>query len=127
MENPQTDFGRYDLNVGQGELEALEDVGPSEPAMKVKPSPSPSEPTNPERELRNLTRMPYMSWCMICVEIRGKHSPHYATKDRRHAIQLDSGFMSLKERPREYATILTAIDTRTQLSREKLRSCLKIW
>ena len=44
-------------------------------ARKPKALTSPLEPTQQERELHNLTHLPYRSWCEICVKAKGKETP----------------------------------------------------
>ena len=45
-------------------------------ARKPKALTSPLEPTQQERELHNLTHLPYRSWCEICVKAKGPKKLH---------------------------------------------------
>ena len=67
-ENVEKPSGRYDDIVAPHELQA-EDVPlmPSAAAARPRALPSPSEPSEQERELHNLTHLPYRSWCPVCV------------------------------------------------------------
>ena len=114
MEKPS---GRYGDIVAPHELQA-EDVPlmPSAAAARPRALPSPSEPSEQERELHNLTHLPYRSWCPVCVQSKGRHSPHKAIKDRKAVLHIDFGFLSSKEAPGDYITVFTAIDTRTQMA-----------
>ena len=53
------------------EHECLEMVSPSQLAKKPKALPSPSEPSKHERELHNLTHLPYRTWVsLVCFSKR---------------------------------------------------------
>ena len=43
----------------------------SEEALVPKTLQTPKEPTQEERELHNLTHMPYRAWCPLCVRCKG--------------------------------------------------------
>ena len=85
----------------------------------------PAAPTLAERQLHELTHQPYRDWCPICVQARGRQSPHLKKVDKRPCIQIDYAFVSDRniqatDTPaadgRTRATILTAIDTATGLT-----------
>jgi hypothetical protein len=46
----------------------------------------PVEPTPQERELHNLTHIPFQSWCTICVKAKGRADHH--KKQIRHQFSL---------------------------------------
>ena len=75
--------------------------------------PVPDPPTEAERELHNLTHMPFRAWCPICVKARGLPTQHRQAYDRKPVIQVDYGFITPKQGGR--VTILSAIDVATGL------------
>ena len=109
--------GKFDYIADPRELQ-VEDIPlqPSEQALKAKGLPSPAEATQRERELHELTHLPYRRWCLVCLQAKGKHLPHHALKDRHPVIQIDFAFLSTKEQPGLSITIVTAVDVRTQMS-----------
>ena len=109
-EHIQQPTGRADGIVNDGEFLA------SEATLRPRSLPAPHDPSEQERELHNLTHLPFRRWCSTCVQGKGKHSIHPKLKDRKPVIQVDYAFLSTKEEPGVHATILTAIDVRTQLS-----------
>ena len=77
---------------------------------------SPNESNKQERELHDLTHLPYRRWCTVCVPAKGKQSLHPATQDRKPAIQIDFACMSTEEQPGTAVTIFTGIDVRAQFA-----------
>ncbi len=102
--------------MDEHELQEEADVMPSESARRPKSLPSPSEPSKQERDLHELTHLPFRIWCEHCVQAKGKHSPHPSLQDRRPVIQIDFAFLTTKEHPTSSIAILTGVDVRTQLS-----------
>ena len=64
-------------------------------ARKPKALTSPLEPTQQERELHNLTHLPYRSWCEICVKAKGKetHPEETWTDNRSSKLSMRSGVL----------------------------------
>ena len=58
--------------------------------------PTPHEPTEQERQLRDLTHMPYRAWCPTCVACKGKADYHKQIFDKRPVVQIDYCFMVRK-------------------------------
>ena len=81
-------------------------------ARKPKALTSPLEPTQQERELHNLTHVPYRSWCEICVKAKGKETPSRRNLDRQPVIQVDYCFLTTGDGC-PTATVLTAVDIQT--------------
>ena len=79
--------------------------------------PAPTPPTDAERELHNLSHMPFRAWCPICVKSRGLPTQHRQVYDRKPLIQVDYGFIAPKSGdPGELVTVLSAIDVTTGLT-----------
>ena len=57
---------------------------------------APQEPTEQERELHNLTHMPYRAWCPLCVKRKGRQDYHKQVYDKRPVIQVDYCFLARK-------------------------------
>ena len=47
---------------------------------------APQEPTDQERELHNLTHMPYRAWCPLCVKRKGRQDYRKQVYDKRLVI-----------------------------------------
>ena len=68
------------------QLEAQEpEAGERKPAKMN----DPKEPTEEEKRIHDLTRLPYRSWCKHCVRGRGTNAPHKRQEDRGNR---DGGF-----------------------------------
>ena len=89
-------------------------ICPSESTLRRRGLPSPYEPTKQKRERHELTHWPRRRWCSVCVQAKGKHSPHPAIQDRKPVIQIDLAFLSTKEQPGAALTVFTVIDVKTQ-------------
>ena len=76
--------------------------------------PTPTPPTVAERELHNLTHMPFRAWCPICVKACGLPTQHRQVYDRKPLIQVDYGFITPKSGGQ--ITVLSAIDVTTGLT-----------
>ena len=83
-------------------------------ARQPRTRPSPSPPSEAERELHNLTHMPFRAWCPICVSSRGLPTQHRQVYDRKPRIQVDYGFITPKEG--KQVTIRYAIGVATGLT-----------
>ena len=55
--------------------------------------PNPVEPIQQERELHNLTHMPYRSWCSVCVGTKGRGDYRKQVYDKKPVIQVDYAFI----------------------------------
>ena len=55
---------------------------------------TPKEPTPQERELHELTHIPYRSWCPICVRAKARGTYHTQHYDRKPVIQVDYSFLT---------------------------------
>ena len=73
----------------------------------------PVEPTPQERELHNLTHLPFQSWCTICVKAKGRADHHRKKTIRMPIVQVDYNFASTEQERK--LTILTACDVITGL------------
>ena len=91
---------------------------------------APTQPTEEERELHNLTHLPFRAWCPICTKCKS-HGDYHSKQiyDKRPVIQIDYAFLTTTVKrdettagtttPRavdEKATILTAIDMTTGMT-----------
>ena len=56
----------------------------------------PKEPTEEERELHNLTHMPYRAWCPLCVKCKGAGDYHKQYYDKKPVVQVDYSFVTQK-------------------------------
>ena len=83
-------------------------------ARKPKALTSPLEPTQQERELHNLTHLPYSSWCEFFVKAKGKETPSRRNLDRQPVIQVDYCFLTTGDGCTT-VTVLTAVDIQTGL------------
>ena len=54
---------------------------------------TPPQPTEAERELHNLTHMPFRSWCKICVQAKARKNYHKQVFDSRPTVQVDYAFL----------------------------------
>ena len=54
----------------------------------------PQEPSLEERELHDLTHMPYRAWCPLCVKCKGVGDYHEQTYDKKPVSQVDYSFIS---------------------------------
>ena len=58
---------------GEGKLEEPRE---EEEARIAKTRRTPKEPSREGRRVHRLTRLPYRNWCEVCVEARGRNTPH---------------------------------------------------
>ena len=80
----------------------------------------PKEPTEEERELHNLTHMPYRAWCPLCVKCKGAGDYHKQYYDKKPVVQVDYSFVTQKlpadgesKGKTLSATVLSAVDITT--------------
>ncbi len=64
---------------------------------RPKGMPAPKEHTQAERDLRNLTHMPFRSWCKICLRAKSRGHIHRHIYERRPCLQADYGFLVDKD------------------------------
>ena len=67
------DFGTEKVEVGEETEEFSED---GEEARVARARRAPRGPTQIEKELHELTHLPYRDWCGHCVRGRGEKTPH---------------------------------------------------
>jgi hypothetical protein len=103
---------------------------PSLDARRAKGLPTPYTPTETERQLHNLTHLPYRDWCTHCVNGKGKEAQHRKLgTDRTPTVQLDYQFITQPKRPLQpdeqpdaanshIITVLVAVATLTGLALE---------
>lgn len=89
----------------------------------------PTAPTEAERQLHNLTHLPYRTWCNHCFKGKGKEQHHLKLASRSPTVQLDYHFLAQPKRqlgpneaPNEsnttYLTVLCAHDSASGLGLE---------
>ena len=83
---------------------------------------APRQPSIEERELHELTHVPYREWCDFCVACKGKSDPQrvldHSVEGRRAApsIQLDYAFgRSDQKKQEELVVILVGVDAETRM------------
>ena len=76
---------------------------------------TPKEPTKEERELHNLTHMPYRNWCPICVRAKARTDHHRKIYDKKPLLQADYGFLVDKD-TREEIPVLSCLDVTTGMA-----------
>ena len=99
--------GGADAKVGEGTRDAICAVGDEgeeiqatfeeEPAAKVRPLPTPFQPTLSQYLDHCVTHYPYQSWCPHCVEGRGRefgHHTHAKEPGAAPTISFDYAFLS---------------------------------
>ena len=59
--------------TGEQPLELAEPLGEDRVARKPKTFSMPTEPTQEERELHELTHLPFRSWCSTCVKAKSRN------------------------------------------------------
>ena len=60
----------------------LEEPLEEEAARMAKTRRTPKEPSLEERIAHRLTHLPYRNWCEVCVEARGRNTPHLSKQPR---------------------------------------------
>ena len=75
----------------------------------------PSTPSSAERELHELTRFPFRSWCEICQRTKGLHCQHkHQSQEKSSVIQLDHSFYKIPGSVQNLKA-LTFIETSTSM------------
>ena len=73
----------------------------------------PEPPSQQERELHELTHLPYRNWCKVCVRARGLPDHHKKQKmSELPIVQIEYAFVTSVE-TKEMTTLLTAVDVTT--------------
>ena len=80
----------------------------------------PTEPSDEERNRRNLTRQPYASWCEVCVANRGRQDgrrAHSEPSSGASVVSFDFGYLSrLKTEDDPQLIVLYICDQHTKLA-----------
>ena len=68
----------------------------------------PKQPSKQERELHNMTHIPFQPWCVVCQEAKGRASQHRKQRasTKTSKIQLDYAYIR-QPQEKEPTTILT--------------------
>ena len=77
-------------------------------ARRPKGLPAPAEPTLTERRERELTHLPFWSWCSTCVRAKSKQNHSRTLKTKQPVVQLDYAFLGDNSEDSQ-VTPLTAI------------------
>jgi hypothetical protein len=97
--------------TGTTEFEENFELGLELPTLRGKPARGlsvPYEPTQQEKELHDLTHVPFQPWCTICVRAKGRADHHRRKELRSPAVQIDYNFASTHTELNR--TILTCCD-----------------
>ena len=82
----------------------------TESALAPKQAARPHEPSKEERELHELTHLPFRAWCAVCVKTRGAGDYHRQVYDKKPLIQVDYAFMTHQQSKKTAVSVLTATD-----------------
>ena len=75
----------------------------------------PSTPSSAERELHELTHLPFRSWCEICQRAKGLQGQHkHQSQKKSSVIQLDHSFYKVPGSVQNLK-VLTFIETSTSM------------
>eukprot|EP00971_Amphidinium_carterae_P008096 160322-Amphidinium_carterae.1 len=81
---------------------------------------APQEPSAAERELHNVTHIPFRSWCVICVRSKARGTYHKGSLKSKSIIQMDCTFLKHSGEPGQRTrliTVLTMVETVTGMSK----------
>ena len=105
----------FDLVPGR---EEVADAG-GEPQGSFRPTylRQPKQPSKQERELHNMTHIPFQPWCVVCQEAKGRASQHRKKQasTKTSKIQLDYAYIR-QPQDKEPTTILTWVESLTGLA-----------
>ena len=105
----------FDLVPGR---EEVADAG-GEPQGSFRPTylRQPKQPSKQERELHNMTHIPFQPWCVVCQEAKGRASQHRKKQasTKTSKIQLDYAYIR-QPQEKEPTTILTWVESLTGLA-----------
>ena len=106
----------FDLVPGR---EEVADAGgePQSTSFHPKYLRQPKQPSKQERELHNMTHIPFQPWCVVCQEAKGRASQHKKQKasTKTSKIQLDYAYIR-QPQDKEPTTILTWVESLTGLA-----------
>ena len=106
----------FDLVPGK---EEVADTGGEPHATSFHPKylRQPKQPSKQERELHNMTHIPFQPWCVVCQEAKGRASQHkkQKTSTKTSKIQLDYAYIR-QPQDKEPTTILTWVESLTGLA-----------
>ena len=106
----------FDLVPGK---EEVADTGGEPQATSFHPKylRQPKQPSKQERELHNMTHIPFQPWCVVCQEAKGRASKHKKPKasTKTSKIQLDYAYIR-QPQDKEPTTILTWVESLTGLA-----------
>ena len=106
----------FDLVPGREEV-ADAGVEPQRTSFHPKYLRQPQQPSKQERELHNMTHIPFQPWCVVCQEAKGRASQHKKQKasTKTSKIQLDYAYIR-QPQDKEPKTILTWVESLTGLA-----------
>ena len=107
-----TGFTNFEERREYREEMPTEEEDEQQSASKAKAMMQPVQPTPQEIQQHNLTRMPYRSWCPVCVQSRGRQTSHQQQTPRQPIIQVDFTYIKTYE-DKWPVPILTAIEIQT--------------
>ena len=103
----EDDDPSFDLVPGK---EEVADTGGEPQAISFHPKylRRPKQPSKQERELHNMTHIPFQPWCVVCQEAKGRASQHKKQKasTKTSKIQLDYAYIR-QPQDKEPTTIST--------------------
>ena len=106
----------FDLVPGR---EEVADAGgePQSTSFHPKYLRQPKQPSKQERELHNMTHIPFQPWCVVCQEAKGRASQHkkQQASTKTSKIQLDYAYIR-QPQDKEPTTILTWVESLTGLA-----------
>ena len=106
----------FDLVPGRKEVA---DAGgePQSESFNPKYLRQPRQPSKQERELHNMTHIPFQPWCVVCQEAKGRASQHRKQRasTKTSKIQLDYAYIR-QPQDKEPTTILTWVESLTGLA-----------
>ena len=104
----------FDLVPGR---EEVADAGGESTSFHPKYLRQPKQPSKQERELHNMTHIPFQPWCVVCQEAKGRASQHKKQKasTTTSKIQLDYAYIR-QPQDKEPTTILTWVESLTGLA-----------
>ena len=106
----------FDLVPGRKEVA---DAGgePQSESFHPKYLRQPRQPSKQERELHNMTHIPFQPWCVVCQEAKGRASQHRKQRasTKTSKIQLDYAYIR-QPQDKEPTTILTRVESLTGLA-----------
>ena len=106
----------FDLVPGRKEVA---DAGGEPQSESFRPTylRQPKQPSKQERELHNMTHIPFQPWCVVCQEAKGRASQHRKKQasTKTSKIQLDYAYIR-QPQDKEPTTILTWVESLTGLA-----------